>query len=180
MAAVMKEWQCNEENGGRRGSLLPREAAIFTASINDSGSVSLTAPEGYPAGYYAPYYDQLAKAAQQRVVPENTYKAFCPAPTSNSLSIIRVPVSSPPSDPAHLQKAIADAVHCSLSPLLRHASLFSIANWQERAGKTIQVGTLIMRFTRVTTGCLGVWLDSALTLREKLTTLRQPGPPGRG
>ena len=91
---------------------LPREAAIFTATINDNGTVSLTAPKGYAAGYYAPYYDQLAKATQQHIAPDNnTYEAFRPAPTSDSLLINRVPISALPSDPALLQKAIADAVH---------------------------------------------------------------------
>ena len=93
---------------------LPREAAVFTATINDNGTVSLTAPKGYAAGYYAPYYDQLAKAAQHHIVPENnSYEAFRPAPTSDSLLINRVPVSALPSDPALLQNAIADAVHLS-------------------------------------------------------------------
>ena len=67
---------------------LPREAAIFTATINDNGTVSLTAPKGYAAGYYAPYYDQLAKATQHHIAPENnSYEAFRPAPTSDSLLI---------------------------------------------------------------------------------------------
>ena len=57
---------------------LPREAAIFMASINDNGTISITAPRGYVAGYYAPYYDMLAKATQQHINPENnTYEAFC-------------------------------------------------------------------------------------------------------
>ena len=91
---------------------LPREAAIFMASINDNGTVSITAPRGYAASYYAPYYDLLAKATQQHINPENnTYEAFRPAPTSDSLLINRVPVSALPSDPALLQKTIADAVH---------------------------------------------------------------------
>ena len=91
---------------------LPREAAIFMASINDNGTISITAPRGYAAGYYAPYYDMLAKATQQYINPENnTYEAFRPAPTSDSLLINRVPVSALPSDPALLQKTIADAVH---------------------------------------------------------------------
>ena len=93
---------------------LPREAAIFMASINDNGTVSITAPRGYAASYYAPYYDLLAKATQQHINPENNaYEAFRPAPTSDSLLINRVPVSALPSDPALLQKAIADAVHLS-------------------------------------------------------------------
>ena len=93
---------------------LPCKAAIFTASINDNGTISLTTPKGYAAGYYAPYYDQLAKVTQQHISPENnTYEAFRPAPTSDSLLINRVPVSALPSDPALLQKAIADAVHLS-------------------------------------------------------------------
>ena len=40
---------------------LLREASIFMACIKDNGTVSITAPQGYSAGYYAPYYDQLAK-----------------------------------------------------------------------------------------------------------------------
>ena len=93
---------------------LPREAAIFTATINDNGTISLTAPQGYAADYYAPYFDQLAKATQQHIAPENnTYEAFRPAPTSDSLLINRVPISALPSAPALLQKAIADAVHLS-------------------------------------------------------------------
>ena len=91
---------------------LPREAAIFMASINDNETVSITAPRGCAAGYYASYYDLLAKATQQHIAPEsNTYEAFRPAPTSDSLLINRVPVSALPSDPALLRKTIADAVH---------------------------------------------------------------------
>ena len=41
---------------------LPREPTIFTITISDNGTVSLTAPKDYAADYYAPYYDQLAKA----------------------------------------------------------------------------------------------------------------------
>ena len=93
----------------------PREAAIFTATINDNGTVSLTAPKGYAAGYYAPYYDQLAKATQLHIAPENTYEAFRPAPTSDSLLINRVPTS------ALLQKAIADAVHLATGIAVRGA-----------------------------------------------------------
>ena len=82
------------------------------ASINDNGTVSITAPQGYAAGYCAPYYDLLAKATQQHIAPENnTYEAFRLAPTSDSLLINRVPVSALPSDPALLQKTVADAVH---------------------------------------------------------------------
>ena len=90
---------------------LPREAAIFTATINDNGTVSLTPPKGYAADYYAPYHDQLAKATQQHIAPENnTYEAS--RPTDLGLPPInRVPVSALPSDPAILQKAIAGAVH---------------------------------------------------------------------
>ena len=58
----------------------------------------------------------LAKATQQCVAPENnTYEAFRPAPTSDSLLINRVPVSALPSDLALLQKTIADAVHLATS-----------------------------------------------------------------
>ena len=82
---------------------LPREAAIFTATINDSGTISLTAPQGYAADYYAPYFDQLEKATQQHIAPENnTCEASRPAPTSDSLLIDRVPISALPSDPAFL------------------------------------------------------------------------------
>ena len=85
---------------------------MFMASINDNGTVSITAPQGYPADYYAPYYDLPAEATQQHIAPENnTYEAFRPAPTSDSLLINRVPVSALPSDPALLQKTIVDAVH---------------------------------------------------------------------
>ena len=95
---------------------LPREAAIFTATSNDNGTISLTAPQGYAADYYAPYFDQLAKATQQHITPENnTYEAFRPALTSDSLLINCVPISALPSDPALLQKAIADSVHLSTS-----------------------------------------------------------------
>ena len=59
------------------------EAATCTATINDNGTVSLTAPKGYAAGYYAPYYDQPAKATQRHIVPVNTYEAFGAAPTSD-------------------------------------------------------------------------------------------------
>ena len=91
---------------------LPQEAAIFMASINDNGTISITAPHGYAAGYCAPYYDLLAKATQQHVPPkDNTYEAFCPTPAPDSLLINRVPVSALPSDPALLQKTIADAAH---------------------------------------------------------------------
>ena len=45
---------------------------MFMASINDNGTVPITAPQGYAAGYYAPYYDLLAKATQQHIAPENT------------------------------------------------------------------------------------------------------------
>ena len=72
------------------------------------------APQGYAAGYYAPYYDQLAKVTQQQIAPENnSYEAFRPAPASDSLLINRVPVSALPSGPTLLQKAIADAVRLS-------------------------------------------------------------------
>ena len=55
---------------------------------------------------------RLAGAAQQRVAPEgSSCGAFRPAPASGSLLINRVPVSALPSDPALLQKTIADAVH---------------------------------------------------------------------
>ena len=58
------------------------------ASINDNGTVPITAPQGYAAGYYAPYYDLLAKGTQQHISPEhNTYEAFRPAPTSDSLLV---------------------------------------------------------------------------------------------
>ena len=91
---------------------LPRKAAIFMASINDNGTISITASRDFAAGYYAPYYDMLAKVTQQHINPENnTYEAFRPAPTSDSLLINRVPVSALPSDPALLQKTIADVVH---------------------------------------------------------------------
>ena len=79
------------------GKKLPREAAIFMASINDNGTISITAPQGYSAGYYAPYYDQLAKATQKHIAPENnSYEAFRPASTSDSLLTDRVPVSAFP------------------------------------------------------------------------------------
>ena len=82
------------------------------ASINDNGTVSLTVPQGYAACYYAPYYDHLAKATQQHIAPENnSYEAFSPAPTSDSLLMNRVPVSALPADTTLLQKFIADAVH---------------------------------------------------------------------
>ena len=88
---------------------LPREAAIFMASINDNGTVSITAPQGYPSGYYAPYCDLLAKATLQHIAPENnTYEAFRPAPTSDSLLINRVSVSALSADPTLLQKYMAD------------------------------------------------------------------------
>ena len=88
--------------------------AIFTTTINDNGTVSSTAPLGYAASYYVPYYDQLAKATQHHIAPEsNTYEAFRPDPTSDSLLINRVLISALPSDPTLLQKAIADAVHLS-------------------------------------------------------------------
>ena len=56
------------------------------------------------------------EAIQQHIAPENnTYEVFRPAPTPDPLLINRVPVSVPvsvlPSDPALLQKTIADAVH---------------------------------------------------------------------
>ena len=93
---------------------LLREAAIFTATINDNGTISLTAPQGHAAEYYAPYFIQLAKATQQHIAPENdTYEAFRPALSSDSHLINRVPISALPSDPALVQKAIADAVHLS-------------------------------------------------------------------
>ena len=57
-------------------------------------------------------YGLLTKATQQHIFPENnTYEAFRPALTSDSLLTTRVTVSVFPSDPAHLQKTIADAVH---------------------------------------------------------------------
>ena len=93
---------------------LPQEAATFTATINDNGPISLTAPQGYATDYYAPYFDQLAKATQQHIAAKNnTYEAFRPTPTSDSLLVNRVPITALPSDPALLQKAIADAVHLS-------------------------------------------------------------------
>lgn len=60
-----------------------REAAIFTATVNDNGT-----PEDYAAGHYAPYYDKLAKATQQHIAPENnTYETpglgLAPAPLSS-------------------------------------------------------------------------------------------------
>ena len=52
------------------------------ASISDNGTVSIATLQGYAAGYYAPYYDLLAKATQQHIAPtNNTYEAFHPAPT---------------------------------------------------------------------------------------------------
>ena len=61
------------------------------ASINDNGTTSITAPQGYAADYCAPYYDLLAKATQQHIAPKNTCEAFRPAPTPDPLLINPVP-----------------------------------------------------------------------------------------
>lgn len=36
---------------------LPREALVFIASINDNRTVLIMPPQGYTAGFYAPYHD---------------------------------------------------------------------------------------------------------------------------
>lgn len=109
---------------------LPREAAIFTATINDNGTVSLTAPQGHATSYYAPYYK---KATQHHIAPEiNAYEAFRPAPTSDSLLTLlinRVPISALPSDPTLLQETIADAV--CLSTGIAIGSARTLLSWDK-------------------------------------------------
>ena len=102
-------------------------------SIDDSGTV-LTAPQGYAAGYYAPYYDWLTKAAQQHIAPaNNSYEAFRPAPTSDSLLINRVPVSVLLAD-STLQKSIADTVH--LAPGIAVGSARTLLPWERITKQT--------------------------------------------
>ena len=90
---------------------IPRVVAVFIASINDDRTVSITAPQGYAAGFYAPYYDQLAKVTQQHISPENnSYEALRPAPAPASDSILRPPLRPRPplkSHAVHLATRIA-------------------------------------------------------------------------
>ena len=64
------------------------EAAMFMAIHQRHWNRLHCRPQGSAAGYYATYYDLLAKATLQHITPENrTYETFRSAQASESLLI---------------------------------------------------------------------------------------------
>lgn len=83
------------------------DALQIRSVINENGTVSITAPQGYSSSFYREYYTSIGKTIQHFIQPiDNSYLSFKAAPSKTQIMVNFVPTYPLPENHDELRNMI--------------------------------------------------------------------------